>query len=215
MAAPAGHPMEPGPSEHPVAGVHESTAPRAIIRGSASTSSSPGHNAPARAVRTPPMRFAARRLPNQRAAGRTLSDSPTGLAGLFKTWVRPKSPSGGGIDTLLPKSWPDLWRMMQLGSRVSHEISAPRVCLGRSCMYVAGMGWRTKWAASSCRWLAPRRAARPDHGHCTGGGFAASQQANATRRRILFACRRPGARGDARSHRRTKRPCPVGDARLP
>jgi len=164
---------------------------------------------PARAPRTPPMR------PAQRAAGRALSDSPTGLSGLFKTWVRPKSPSGGGIDTLLPKSWPDLWPMMQLGSRVSHEISAPRMCLGRSCMDVAGMGWRTGLAASSCRWLAPRRAARPDHGHCAGGGFAASQQASATRRRLLFACRRPRARGDARSHRRTKRPCPIGDARLP
>jgi hypothetical protein len=89
--------------------------------------------------------------------------------------------------------------------RRSHEISASRMCRGRSCMYVPGAGWRTgfrrgggahlwgicQWAASLCRGPAPRRAVRPDHGQCAGSGFAAAQQADAARRGLLRARRQP------------------------
>ena len=100
---------------------------------------------------------------------------------------------------------------MQLGtSRLtgSHEISALRMCRGGSCMCVAGVGWCTgfRWrrragswgicqrAASLCRRLAPRHAARPDHGQYAGGGFAAVQQADPTWRGLLCTRRHPRAR---------------------
>ena len=84
---------------------------------------------------------------------------------------------------------------------------------GRGCR--AGLRGICQWAAGLCRWPASRRAARPDHGQCAGGGFAAAQQADAARHGLLRARRQLRARGDPRRHRRTQRPCPIGDAHRP